>query len=164
MKSAKLILSALLLGAASFAHAADALDSLKTLENLLTCQQYGKAQEILPLIKALGAEAKSESPFGSIYVFPTAPRILGQSAAYVVIDDSDNDAALLYTYLATGSESGIAKQLGAKKNKDGEFAKRTDGRELLIVKDTEKYAEKPVQQTAVILACDMNMNSESGKE
>jgi hypothetical protein len=166
MKSAKLILpatlSALLAGAASFAHADSAAD-LQTLEKLLTCQQYGKAQEILPLLELLGAEAKGESPFGSIYVFPNAPKILAQKAVYVVVDDSDNDAALLYTYLATGSESALAKKLGAKKNKAGEFAKTTDGRELLIVKDTEKYAEKPAQ-TAVILACDMKVNAAPAEE
>ncbi|GHU10146.1 hypothetical protein FACS1894185_0860 [Betaproteobacteria bacterium] len=168
MKSAKkIILSAtfsiLLASAAASARADDASESLQTLEKLLTCQQYGEAKEILPLLQRFGAEAKGESPFGSIHVFPTAPEILGQSALYVVVDDSVNNAALLYTYLATGSENALAQTLGAKKNEDGEFAKRTDGRELLIVKDTEKYAEKPAQ-AAVILACDMNVNPEPAKE
>ncbi|MDR1889698.1 MAG: hypothetical protein LBQ81_10030 [Zoogloeaceae bacterium] len=161
MKSAKRILSAtlfiLLAGAASFAHADSAAESLQKLEKLLTCQQYGKAQEILSLIELHGSQAHGESPFGSIYVFPNAPKILGQKAVYVVFDDTDNEAVLLYAYLATGSENALAKKLGAKKNREGEFARTTDGRELLIVKDTEKYAGKPAQ-TAVILACDMKVD------
>ena len=167
MKSAKITLSAalsiLLAGAASFAHADSASEELQKLEQLLTCQQYGEASAIVPLIERQGGQAQGESPFGDIYVFSTAPKILGQNAVYVVVDDSVNNAALLYTYLATGSENALAKKLGAKKNKECEFAKRTDGRELLIVKDTEKYAEKPAQ-TAVILACDMNVNSEPDRE
>jgi hypothetical protein len=162
MKSLGIFLVALLAVAASpFVHADDTRKSLKQLEKFLTCQQYGETREILPLIELLGGRAQGESPFGDIYVFSTAPKApspkaSGHKVVYVIVDD-DGDAPLLYAYLATGSERSLAKKFGAKKNKAGEYEKLMENRQLLIVKDTEKYPEKPAQ-TAIILACDMDVN------